>query len=143
MVSALTTLANVLMPPMAVIPTVPALMRLEHILVAVMLFSEATDSLVPISTNVQRITVKPTLPAQTQAVLLPAHVMLPTTVMVSAVFTTTMSDSQARMSGTMPILTYALLTIPKYNSHVLVVTFQSKLTVTSSSIPMLTTLQLK
>ena len=109
MVSALTTLANVLMPPMAVIPTVPALMRLEHILVAVMLFSEATDSLVPISTNVQRITVKPTLPAQTQAVLLPAHVMLPTTVMVSAVFTTRMSAAQMNADGPMPSLTHALL----------------------------------
>ena len=37
---------------MLVIPTLPALMPLDHKLVAVMLFSVATDSLVPISTNI-------------------------------------------------------------------------------------------
>ena len=81
-----------------------------------------------------------TLSAQTQAALSPVHVMLPTMVMVSAVLTTTMSAAQMYAGGRMPLLTHALLTIPKFNSPVLELAFQLKLTVASLSIPMLTTL---
>ena len=126
---------------MLLIPTLPALMLLDHILEALKLFSVATDSLVSISTNIWLLHVTPTLTRQTQAALPPVHVMVPTMMMVSAVLTTKMSAARINAGGRMPLLTYALLTIPKFNSHVLELAFQLKLTVASLTIPMLTALQ--
>lgn len=117
------------------------LMPLDHILVAVMLFSVVTDSFVPISTNIWLLHVTLTLSAQTQAALSPVHVMLPTMVMISTVLSTTMSAAQMNAGGRISLLTHALLTIPKFDSPVPELAFQLKLTVASLSIPMLTTLQ--
>ena len=51
------------------------------------------------------------------------------------------NNIQMNTGGTLPLLTHALLTIPKFNSHVLELAFQLKLTVASLSIPMLTALK--